>query len=598
MSRPPPDVRVSVEGVTGIPWIELPLLPPRHRRLDTLFFRRLFHRAGQCGLAKDGAVHADTFRRLMQRISDSFGSKGDIAWTNDSHVVWVTWKDVRRFVMPGDGGAVPLVKMNYVERLFLILESDGCCLVSLFFRWVIFAAIVISIGSVFGEPSPLDSACMVLFSVEYGLKLLCAPFIRIGLFSSDELLKTVLPDSTEKALIPTFVSTRASRLWQFVSKSMNIIDFLAILPFLMSGVMDNGSSKFGFLRAFRVLRLFRVLSLGKFNSTVAVLGDVIGRSYSAAHVLIFWVVMASITIGPLLYQLEANANPEVDEETGKPLPWSFDTVPGAAWWVSGRLCNMHYNIPEKGEFPWSKWGAPVVLLIGLIKSPGLLAAVGKLKSAFTEAQAEHDTLDRLTKEDAQELSEPLGTEWVQSPLAPSAEVEVLDEDDRVVGACMFSLPLLEAAPQNLVLTVPVQCWRRRSWFSCGAASPAVDFQVVWRPRPSGKPGHPLGRLEVWPVEGRRFTGPADAEWRCLVRVPSVLGGGSGALHEWLSEPSDEGPPEPSWEGQCGVFEVDWSGVSGGAVVGAKPPPSDESLEEQLRQALAERAALLDGLQRA
>merc|ERR1719291_1067986 len=134
---------------------------------------------------------------------------------------------------------------------------------------------------------------------------------------------------------------------------------------------------------------------------------------------------------------------------------------------------MHYNIPEKNDMPMSKWGAPLVIMIGLIKSPGLLAAVGKLKAAFSEAQAEQDTLDRLTKEDAREQGEPLGTEWVRSPLAPCADVEVLDEDDRVAGVCMFSLPLLEAAPQDLVLTVPVQgadmrppCW--------GGAGPAVD----------------------------------------------------------------------------------------------------------------------------
>ena len=112
---------------------------------------------------------------------------------------------------------------------------------------------------------------MIIFSIEYAVRLLTCHAVRQELLSSDVLLDMVLGD------IPISFQSRSQRLFNFVLSPSNIIDAVAIVPwYLETFYFDNGGvNGTTVLRVIRLTRLFRLLKAAKYFEVLQIMGRVL-----------------------------------------------------------------------------------------------------------------------------------------------------------------------------------------------------------------------------------------------------------------------------------------------------------------------------------
>lgn len=165
---------------------------------------------------------------------------------------------------------------------------------------------------------------VVIFTIEYALRLWTAvevPFLAR-------------------------MSPVAARL-RYARKPMQIIDFLAILPFYLGSAIGLDLRV---LRAFRLLRLFK---LSRYSPAMHTLVRVLGnesRALTGAGLLLFAVLLFSSTG---MYFIEGHAQPD-----------KFGSVPLAAYWAMTTLTTVGYGdvVPITGL---GKFWAMLTMLFGL-----------------------------------------------------------------------------------------------------------------------------------------------------------------------------------------------------------------------------------------
>lgn len=135
--------------------------------------------------------------------------------------------------------------------------------------------------------------------------------------------------------------------WRFAKQILNVIDLLAIVPWYIElitvATSGGGEGAGGGLAVFRILRLarvFRVFKLGKYSAGMQTFGRVLTKSKDALYLMMFFVSLAVVLFGSMIYFAEAGS---YDEATGKymrPDKWGsgeeespFTSIPASFWWV-------------------------------------------------------------------------------------------------------------------------------------------------------------------------------------------------------------------------------------------------------------------------
>ena len=186
--------------------------------------------------------------------------------------------------------------------------------------------------------SILESVCITVFAIEYLLRL--------------------------------FV---AKRKLKFVFSLWGMIDLLAILPFFLFayGITLN----LIILRAFRLLRLVRILKLGRYNKSLSrmVLAMKIAREDLLLALAATLIMLLVASFG--IYQFENPVQPE-----------KFSSVFESLWWALATLTTVGYG----DIYPITLGGrifTGIILMIGL----GIVALpAGIIASSLTEARKQQD----------------------------------------------------------------------------------------------------------------------------------------------------------------------------------------------------------------
>jgi voltage-gated potassium channel len=120
-------------------------------------------------------------------------------------------------------------------------------------------------------------------------------------------------------------------LWgrlRFALTPMALIDLMAILPFYVPAV----GLDLRFIRAFRLLRVFRILKLGRYSSALSTLARIVRRRKEelagAALILLLLLIIAS----SLIYYAEHDAQPEL-----------FSSIPATMWWGIITITTIGYG---------------------------------------------------------------------------------------------------------------------------------------------------------------------------------------------------------------------------------------------------------------
>lgn len=115
---------------------------------------------------------------------------------------------------------------------------------------------------------------------------------------------------------------------------MAIIDLMAIAPFYLHLLLPAGAADLRFILSLRLLRMLRVLKIGRYSRALATLGRVIkGKREDLAVMGVVLSVVLVIAAGLMYY-----AEHEAQREKG-----NFTSIPDSLWWAVITLTTIGYG---------------------------------------------------------------------------------------------------------------------------------------------------------------------------------------------------------------------------------------------------------------
>ena len=284
---------------------------------------------------------------------------------------------------------VHIRRMGFLECVYVTFDDVGSCVLAKTLATIIMLLIALSsvcfvmetciqfqnrVGDDSTAPEPLavfstiDTICVAVFTVEYLGRLLTVHMTRpprVEKKQRDILGTEITTLGANPAALPWY-----RRTLNFTLQTMNLIDLVAILPFYVALLMPagEGGGDFAVVRVLRMVRIFRVLKMGKYNEGMQMFGRVISNSMPALYLLAFYLILGIIIFGSMIFLAEhgtwhgpnSTSCPGVSlcseifgpasggwlrlDHTGfgyEPTP--FQSIPHAFWWVMVTVTTVGYG---------------------------------------------------------------------------------------------------------------------------------------------------------------------------------------------------------------------------------------------------------------
>ncbi|XP_072257667.1 A-type voltage-gated potassium channel KCND2 isoform X2 [Pyxicephalus adspersus] len=143
----------------------------------------------------------------------------------------------------------------------------------------------------------LDTACVMIFTVEYLLRLIAAP----------------------------------SR-YRFIRSVMSIIDVVAIMPYYIGLIMTNNEDVSGAFVTLRVFRVFRIFKFSRHSQGLRILGYTLKSCASELGFLLFSLTMAIIIFATVMFYAEKGS-----------MNSKFTSIPAAFWYTIVTMTTLGYG---------------------------------------------------------------------------------------------------------------------------------------------------------------------------------------------------------------------------------------------------------------
>ena len=207
----------------------------------------------------------------------------------------------------------------------------------------------------------LNIAAMILATVESVYQKSPALFrvfeiVSVAIFSVEYLLRLWSCTAAGSGAHPLLGRLR------FALSFMGLTDLLAVLPFYLPFL----GLDLRVLRAVRLLRIFRVVKLGRYSKAIQIFGRVFKAKKEELIASAFILFLLLLFSSCLLYFAERESQPE-----------TFGNMPDAMWWSATTLTTVGYG----DVYPITPWGkflaaAVSILGIGAFALPTGILAVG------------------------------------------------------------------------------------------------------------------------------------------------------------------------------------------------------------------------------
>jgi len=149
-------------------------------------------------------------------------------------------------------------------------------------------------------------------------------------------------------------------------RPLMLVDLLAILPFYLPFLLP---ADLIFLRAVRLMRLMRVLKLGRYSDAIRIFFSVIRLKKEQLAVSGFGLGVLLIIASSLMYYFEREAQPAI-----------FGSIPHAMWWAIITLTTVGYG----DAYPVTLMGRFLASAIALLGIGMFAIPAGILSAGFME----------------------------------------------------------------------------------------------------------------------------------------------------------------------------------------------------------------------
>ncbi len=237
------------------------------------------------------------------------------------------------------------------DRLSRIVDIFIIILIVLNVTMVILETIE-GIKEIYGEFIEFfETVCVLIFTVEYLLRIWCC--------------------TADTKFAPPLMGRLA-----FMLTPLALIDLIAIFPyyiFFLTTVPPN------YTLPLRLLRLFRLLKVGRYSHSMQMFGRVIWQKRHELYIVAFALTLLLVIVSSLMYFVEHHAQPE-----------AFASIPTTMWWGIVTLTTVGYG----DVFPITPLGKLLGALIAVLGVGMFALPAGILSSGFVEAMQESHRGDK------------------------------------------------------------------------------------------------------------------------------------------------------------------------------------------------------------
>ena len=181
-------------------------------------------------------------------------------------------------------------------------------------------------------------------------------------------------DTLEWVFTAAFTAEYLARLYcverpaRYARSFFGVVDLLAIVPTYVA-LLAPSVSVLVDVRVLRLLRVFRVLRLGKFVAEFGALGRALAASRHKIFVFLFFVVIVVLIMGTLMYVIEGEGN-------------GFTSIPMGVYWAITTMTTVGFgDVAPQTDI--GRFIASIMMLLGW----GTLAVpTGIVSSEFTAAR--------------------------------------------------------------------------------------------------------------------------------------------------------------------------------------------------------------------
>ena len=243
--------------------------------------------------------------------------------------------------------------MKIRRMIFDIIQPDkGTSIASRVFDWIITSLVLASVVIVFSDTFELpievahsldgiEGVISIVFTIEYLLRILTADYM----FPRSGFLR--------------------SRI-KYVFTPMAMIDLLAILPFWLPMILPGSMQG---LRAFRLVRLLRILKLNRYFDAMRSIVNVVESKKRELLCSLFFVIILMLVSSLMMYSAEHDAQPN-----------TFRNAFSGLWWAVATLTTVGYG----DIYPITVFGKILGAVIAFSGIAALAIPTGIITSGLTE----------------------------------------------------------------------------------------------------------------------------------------------------------------------------------------------------------------------
>ena len=184
--------------------------------------------------------------------------------------------------------------------------------------------------------------------------------ISVTVFTIEYLLRIYISDITHPA------KNRITSALKFIFSPYGLIDLLAILPFYLPFVIKVDLR---FLRIIRLLRFFRVFKIGRYNTTLKLIGDVMKEKRNAIGLTFLIAFLMLLVSAFVMYSVENPVQPD-----------KFPNVFASLWWAVATLTTVGYG----DIYPITALGKIVSSIVAFLGIGLIALPTGIISSGFVE----------------------------------------------------------------------------------------------------------------------------------------------------------------------------------------------------------------------
>ena len=184
-------------------------------------------------------------------------------------------------------------------------------------------------------------------------------YVSVIIFSLEYILR--IWSCVEK---PVYRKPITGRL-RFSITPLALIDLLAILPFYLPFT----GLDLRFLRAVRMMRIFRVAKIGRYSQSLRLLQRVLTQKKEQLISTVFILFMLLIIASSMMYFAENRVQPE-----------KFSSIPATMWWAVATLTTVGYG----DVYPITHIGKLIASIIAILGIGMFALPTGILGAGFVE----------------------------------------------------------------------------------------------------------------------------------------------------------------------------------------------------------------------